>query len=100
MIELIFQIAGLILGSLLIIFLLMMGFSACLDSINAFRDRWKWDAHSLIRRDVGQELIGVSYWFSENKEAQEAIKVVGEHYLRNGNCATSTARDTWKDRLK
>lgn len=97
--ETFFKIAGVICLILGLIGFVMLGLSVLIEIVNKFRDRWRWDAEELIRRDVGKELVTYSWWFSEQPSVMFGIRALGEHYSRNGRIDISVARESWRSEL-
>ncbi len=60
--------------------------------------RLRNDSYQLAKREVGDQLIGHSWWFSESHETQTAIKMIGEGLTRN-RLDVSEIREEWRKEI-
>jgi len=93
-----------IVGALIITALLvamaaaMVGWAAtCLTN---YVNHIRYDAKLLAQKELGVQLLRDSYWFSESKDAEYVLRVIGEE-LRDGNhYSVSQARNKWEEMRK
>ncbi len=70
----------------------------CLERLGRILEIGNRDKIELGKRQAGEDIARMSYWFSESDDAMNALAIVGELISRNGTFDVDSARETWRKR--
>jgi len=97
MLELAMKWAGVVFTFAVSAAILMMIWCYISDRLEKVKDKRRWRALDLAKRELGQRLIQDSYWFSHNKEAFKVLYLLGKELCQNGGYDINAFRKTVED---
>jgi len=68
-----------------------------LDRVAYRREQADWKASELAVRKMGIRMLQGHYWFSENHDAQAAIRATGESLRDHAQWEPDKVRAAWRD---
>lgn len=92
-----FAAFGILVALFLSIGLTGFGIGYLIEQLKDFYSRFKYSHEEIGYRNAGKKILQESYWFSEDKNVQEALKCVGSYMLNNGqNFNIEICRKQWR----
>ncbi len=79
-----------------LIALILGGVSLVLHFAEVITARIEIRAYKDERERIARDLITDSRWFSESKETQSAIRIIGDRLLHDAATCVSSTRDAWR----
>lgn len=49
------------------------------------------------RKELGKEICGGSYWYSEDKDAESLVHQMGLYIMQHGRCNENKIRENWRE---
>jgi hypothetical protein len=83
-----------------LIFIIILAFQRATECFQDLVCKWRNASMQLARRELGSDIAGQAYWFSESKETMELMKIMGLELSKNGCFSSDALREKWRDALK
>lgn len=99
--ETMFQWLGLAVAWVIVVLLAIGLFGWIIEGIKSLHERMVSDAKLVARQDLGREISAQAHWFSESKEAQTVLVILGQRLAQNPDYRydAENVREAWRRKL-